>query len=160
MKDFFLSQSHLPLPLGEGLRVRDLIIMPKDKIEFARFLRKKATPQEFIMWAKLRNSRYKGLKFKRQVPIGKYIVDFLCKEKILIIEIDGWQHKEEFSGEKEIARTVYLESQDYTILRFWNDQVNTNLVGVFTEIDRWVGREDEPSSFSDPHPNPHPNPHP
>lgn len=88
------------------------------------------------------------IKFKRQVPIGPYIVDFLCKEKMLIIKIDGWQHKEEFSGEKEKVRTVYLESQGYTILRFWNNQINTNLMGVFTEIDRSIQRKGGSSNSS------------
>ena len=81
-----------------------------DLIGLARKLRKNMTPQEHIMWNLLRNHRYKGLEFRRQQPIGNYIVDFVCRQKKLIIELDGGQHNEDEYIIKDNERTEYLKS--------------------------------------------------
>lgn len=70
--------------------------------------------------------------------IGRYIVDFICVENKVIIEIDGWQHKDDFSGEREKQRTLFLEAQGYRIVRFWNNDVDKNCDGVFLELQRVV----------------------
>ncbi len=96
-----------------------------------RNLRKTQTPQETILWSKLRNSQT-GFKWKRQISIGKYIVDFYCSERRLIVEIDGSQHIENKAYDTE--RDQYLVSLGYAILRFWNNEINTNIEGVLLKI--------------------------
>ena len=100
--------------------------------EKRRNLRNGATPQEVILWSRLRRSGL-GYKFRRQESIGKYIVDFYCPAKKLIIEIDGWQHKE--NEEYDNKRTTYFESLGLRVLRFWNNDVNDNLSGVILRIE-------------------------
>jgi very-short-patch-repair endonuclease len=101
-------------------------------------LRKNSTPQEIILWSRLRAKRFKDLKFRRQYLIGKYIVDFICLEKKLIIELDGWQHKEENQERYDEKRTKYLERNGFKVIRFWNNEVNNNSEGVFLKIEEFV----------------------
>ena len=84
--------------------------------ENARQLRKNASEAEKYFWSHVRNRRLNGLKFKRQVPIGIYIADFLCESAALIVEIDGGQHMQQ--TEYDEARTNYLHSQGYTVCVF------------------------------------------
>jgi adenine-specific DNA-methyltransferase len=107
-------------------------------IERCKNLRKKSTPQEIIFWSRVRAKRFKGLKFKRQYSLGKYIVDFICLEKKLIIELDGWQHKEENQERYDKERTRFLEKLGFRILRFWNNEINDNLNGVFLKIEEYL----------------------
>ncbi|MDP3996634.1 MAG: endonuclease domain-containing protein [bacterium] len=93
-------------------------------------LRNNATPQEIIMWSRLKGNQL-GHKFRRQHGIGKYIVDFYCPEKKLIIELDGSQHID--SGYDKM-RSEYLESVGCKIIRFWDSEVNTNIDGVLMKI--------------------------
>jgi very-short-patch-repair endonuclease len=104
-------------------------------ISRARNLRKNSTPQEIILWSRLKNRNFKNLKFRRQYSIGKYIVDFICLEKKLIIELDGWQHKEENQERYDQERTKFFEKLGFKVLRFWNNEVNDNLAGVFLKVD-------------------------
>jgi very-short-patch-repair endonuclease len=101
---------------------------------FARFLRKNQTDAENLLWSKLRSRQLENAKFRRQAPIGKYIVDFLCLEKRMIIEIDGGQHNESSEAEKDKNRTRQLERKGYRVLRFWNNEVLENLDGVLEKI--------------------------
>ena len=103
-------------------------------INSARDLRRKQTDAEKLLWAQLRNLRSEGMKFRRQHPIGDYIVDFVCLEKKLIIEVDGGQHNEENQQEQDEARTKWLKSEGYRVIRFWNNDVLTNIQGVFYRI--------------------------
>ena len=89
--------------------------------DFAKTLRKRSTDTENILWRSLRAKRLQGLKFRRQEPIGKYIVDFVCHEKKIIIELDGGQHSEESGNDQE--RDEWLRSQGFRVLRFWNNDV-------------------------------------
>lgn len=89
------------------------------------------------MWSHLRRSQL-GCKFRRQYSIGKYIVDFYCPKLHLAIEIDGWQHKKEFSGDYEADRTKFIESKNITLLRFWNSDINNNIDSVVMEIGRMI----------------------
>ncbi len=99
---------------------------------FARQLRKQQTKTEHIVWQHIRAKRLKGLKFKRQQPLGNYIVDFICFEASLIIEIDGGQHAENKEYDKQ--RDDWLQTQGYKVLRFWNNDVLTNFEGVYDSI--------------------------
>ena len=87
----------------------------------ARSLRKKSTDAEYALWNLLRNRQLVGYKFRRQAPIGRYIVDFLCFERKLVVELDGGQHQEQANYDAE--RTRVLESRGYRVIRFWNNLV-------------------------------------
>jgi very-short-patch-repair endonuclease len=84
------------------------------------------------LWYHLRAHRFLGLKFKRQKPVGRYIVDFVCLEQRLIIELDGGQHSEQQHYDQD--RDAWLRSQGYTVLRFWNNDVMQQLEGVLEQI--------------------------
>src|SRR5882724_8686520 len=96
--------------------------------ERARALRQNMTEAEKRVWQILRLHRMRGCKFRRQVPIGRYIVDFVCHEARLIVEIDGGQH--DTWSPREAERHEFLQSAGYRILRFWNNEVLANLDGV------------------------------
>ena len=96
----------------------------------ARSLRRSQTDAETAVWRLLRNKRLGNGKFRRQHPIGPYIVDFFCEEFGLVIEIDGGQHRPEVDR----SRTAYLESHGFLMLRFWNNDVLCNPEGVALSI--------------------------
>jgi crossover junction endodeoxyribonuclease RuvC len=99
----------------------------------ARLLREKSTPAEKTLWQRLRNKRFKSLKFRRQYPIGPYIVDFVCLSQKLIIELDGSQHLDQIVYDAE--RTQYFEHFGFCVLRFWNNEVFQQLPSVLLKID-------------------------
>jgi len=103
-------------------------------ISQARALRQNETEPEQILWSWLRNNQLNGVKIRRQQPIGNYIVDFVCFEKKLIIEIDGGQHNEDQSIEKDKERTRSLQSEGFRVIRFWHTDVLTNIDGVIMHI--------------------------
>lgn len=103
-----------------------------DLINNAKSLRSNQTDAETKLWYYLRAHRFMGLKFKRQKPIGQYIVDFICIEQKLVIEIDGGQHTEQI--EYDMARTKFLQAEGYRVLRFWNNQVLSEIEGVLEAI--------------------------
>lgn len=84
------------------------------------------------LWSALKNRQLGNFKFRRQAPIGKYIVDFACLEESLIIEVDGGQHMEASLADNE--RTAWLQSNGYRVIRFWNDQVLKETDAVLEEI--------------------------
>lgn len=100
---------------------------------FARRLRRDATHAEALLWSRLRNRRLGGYKFRRQHPIGRYVVDFVCIEQRLVIEVDGGQHAAE--GAEDARRTAWLETRGFRVLRFWNNEVLANLKAVLTAIE-------------------------
>ena len=102
----------------------------ENKIILARNLRKNSTIQERRLWNLLKNRQFYNLKFKRQQPIGDYIVDFICKEAKIIIEIDGGQHNEPENIEYDKTRTEYLNTLGYKVIRFWNNEIYENIEGV------------------------------
>ena len=104
----------------------------------ARALRQDMTEAESRIWQILRSHQMKGYKFRRQAPIGRYIVDFVCHEVRLILEIDGGQHDRSSSQEQERSR--FLENEGYRVLRFWNNEVLANLDGVHEAIADELGR--------------------
>lgn len=97
----------------------------------ARQLRKQSTPEEKIIWYHLRSRRFQHFKFRRQFSIDKYIVDFICLAKRLIVEIDGGQHNQSSADQ---IRDNYLQQQKFTILKFWNNEINSNLEAVLSKI--------------------------
>jgi very-short-patch-repair endonuclease len=118
-------------------------------VNIARKLRHNQTDAELLLWYRLRGLQLEGVKFRRQHPIGDYIVDFVSLNKKLIIEVDGGQHNEPPNMNKDEKRSEWLTSQGYKILRFWNNDVWQNMDGVFLEILRCCQADD-------PHPNPLP----
>ena len=105
-----------------------------EKYTRARNLRKNLTSQEKTLWNLVKNRQINNRKFRRQVPIGNYIVDFLCKEKSLVIELDGGQHNQLINIDYDNKRTEYLESCGYKVIRFWNNDVDNNLEGVYETL--------------------------
>lgn len=106
------------------------------KTEFARHLRRNMTDAERGIWYHLRNRALMDHKFRRQYPIGPYIVDFACPARRLVVELDGGQHDEAVDA----ARTRFLEGCGYRILRFWNNDVferqDTVLAVIFDALER------------------------
>jgi very-short-patch-repair endonuclease len=90
-----------------------------------------STQAELRLWNRLRARSLDGHKFVRQQPIGCYVVDFLCREKRLIVELDGGQHAE---NARDVQRDRWLREQNYRILRFWNNDVTRNMKGAFETI--------------------------
>jgi len=98
----------------------------------ARSLRRKSTDAEVLVWQHLRSRRLLGCKFRRQVPIGKYIVDFLCEDPPIIIELDGGQHMEQERYDQ--TRTNWLQVNGFLVLRFWNNDTAEHLEGVLESL--------------------------
>ena len=105
--------------------------MPHKNISFAKTLRANQTVAELKVWQALRAGRLMSYKFKRQVPISDYIVDIVCFEQKMIVEIDGGQHLE--SSEDEL-RDAKLTKMGFKVLRFWNNNVMQNLDGILMTI--------------------------
>jgi very-short-patch-repair endonuclease len=102
------------------------------RVLVARKLRRNQTDAERKLWFRLRDRRLNGLKFRRQVPVEKYVVDFCCESARLIVELDGGQHS--VRTEADARRTAVLEAHGYLVLRFWNNDVLTNITGVLESI--------------------------
>lgn len=111
----------------------------------ARHLRRNQTEAESRLWAKLRARQLCGVKFRRQQPIGSFIVDFCCVERGLVIELDGGQHAE--AREADQRRSEFLAGQGYRVLRFWDNEVMADIDAVLERI---------VEAISDPHPCPLP----
>ena len=109
-----------------------------NKITLARNLRKNATIQERRLWNLLKNRQFHNLKFKRQQPIGDYIVDFISKEAKVIIEIDGGQHNEQENIEYDKTRTEFLNGLGYKVIRFWNNEIYENIDGVLLRLNKEI----------------------
>ena len=105
---------------------------PNEKsIRLARRLRVNQTDAEAGLWNRIRNRQIDGHKFARQVRVGVYICDFVCREKQIVIEVDGGQHAE---SDADVVRDAHLVAAGYRVLRFWNNDVLGNLEGVLTTI--------------------------
>jgi very-short-patch-repair endonuclease len=115
----------------------------------ARSLRAHQTEVEKRLWSRLRDRGLFGLKFRRQVPLGPFVADFVCAEGALVIELDGGQH--ESSQGKDDRRTAWLESRGWRVVRFWNNEVNENIDGVLQMIASACGID-----VDHPHPDPLP----
>jgi very-short-patch-repair endonuclease len=96
-------------------------------------LRNKQTPQEILLWSRLRREQL-GFKFRRQHSIGGYIADFYCPVKKIVIEIDGSQHFRKDSKEYDCIRSAYFEGLNIKVFRFTNAEINKNINGVIENI--------------------------
>ena len=130
-------------PTSERIEVR-LGIMQTHP---TKILRQNQTPWEAKVWSVLRNRGIQDLKFRRQFQIGKYIVDFCCLEKKLVLELDGGHHSEPQNVGKDLERQKFKESKGCRVFRFWNTDVDNNLEGIIQHI----------IQPPQPHPNPLPN---
>ena len=108
-------------------------------VNLARGLRQRQTEAERILWTRLRNTQLNGVKFRRQQPIGIYIVDFVSFDKRLIIELDGGQHNEVQMIEKDEQRTRWLKGENFKVIRFWDNDVLANIDGVLIQIKEALG---------------------
>jgi very-short-patch-repair endonuclease len=104
------------------------------KKEFRKILRNSSTAAEAVLWKCLQRRQLVGRKFRRQISIDRYIVDFYCAEKKLVIELDGDGHFSPNGGEYDDERTKFLEKQGLTVIRFENDELKENLDGVLETI--------------------------
>ena len=109
--------------------------VPLKSRRFARSMRQTATEAEDRLWHELRSRRLDWIKFRRQVPIGRYIADFACLDAKLIVEIDGSQHADSNHDRK---RDAELKQRGFRVLRFWNDDVLRDLNAVCDTIIAYV----------------------
>ena len=100
----------------------------------AHRLRSNPTDAEQLIWTRLRAKQLDGAKFRRQQPIGPYVVDFASFEHNLVVEIDGGQHNEDHQRGLDERRTLWLQGEGFTVMRFWNNEVLGNLDGVLDKI--------------------------
>ncbi len=98
-------------------------LIPAEQQKRARAMRNDATPAERKLWQALRASQLEGFKFSRQIAIGAFIADLVCRKQCLVVEIDGGLH----GNASDIARQRFIEAQGYRVLRFWNYQVMRDL---------------------------------
>ncbi|MBY0520316.1 MAG: endonuclease domain-containing protein [Sphingomonas sp.] len=101
-------------------------------LDRSRALRRDATEAEALLWSRLRAGRMQGWKFRRQVPIGPYIADFICSKAKLVLELDGSQHADQVAY--DTRRTAFLVAQGYRVRRFWNNDVLHRIDSVLTAI--------------------------
>jgi very-short-patch-repair endonuclease len=106
----------------------------------ARLLRRTATLEETILWERVRNSRL-GLPFRRQAPLGPYVVDFLCLKASLIVELDGSGHLKPDAKAYDRARDEYLHARGFVVLRFFNSEVRDRLDEVIDKIRGMMRRD-------------------
>jgi very-short-patch-repair endonuclease len=111
----------------------------------ARRLRSNSTDAEQHLWHRLRSRQLAGFKFVRQGPIGSYVVDFVCREHRLIIELDGGQHA---TDPRDRIRELWLRERGYTVIRFWNNDVLRNIEGVLETITNALHGEMPPHPVS------------
>jgi very-short-patch-repair endonuclease len=116
-------------------------------VRTARRLRRDQTDAERTLWFRLRDRRLNGMKFRRQMPLKSYVVDFCCESARLVVELDGGQHA--IRIDEDAKRTADLESFGYVVLRFWNNDVLNNIDGVLEIIVATASQEP-------PHPSPLP----
>ncbi|MEA3411171.1 MAG: endonuclease domain-containing protein [Pseudomonadota bacterium] len=110
----------------------------------ARQLRRELTDAERALWRHLRQRQVAGLRFRRQHPLGRYIVDFACLDARLVIEVDGGQHGEREDYDEE--RTAWLQQRGFRVLRFWNNEVLNNIYGVMERITEAIRIGSQPPS--------------
>jgi very-short-patch-repair endonuclease len=100
----------------------------------AKKLRTNATPHERTLWRALKEMPIEGTHFRRQAPIGRYVVDFFCPAAHLIIELDGGHHSGDETAHRDRERQLWLEQEGYRVIRFWNSEINDDLTAVLERI--------------------------
>jgi len=112
----------------------------EDDRDHARKLRRRSTLAERKLWSKLRDRRLFTVKFRRQVPVGPYVVDFYCHEAKLVVEVDGGGHGSAGKMDEDARRMEWLKRSSLVVLRFWNTEVTQNLEGVLWKITEALAR--------------------
>jgi predicted house-cleaning NTP pyrophosphatase (Maf/HAM1 superfamily)/very-short-patch-repair endonuclease len=145
----------LPLPPGEGWAEGALgrcrkSLLPADMLKFARQLRKSQTDAESLLWSLLRDRRFGGCKFRRQFPVGRFILDFFCHEKNLAIELDGGQHNTDLAREADKSRSEKLNALGIRVVRLWNHDVLADTETVLEAI--WNALQSQGTLTPDPSP--------
>jgi len=132
-------------PAGEGgpRRRRGTGEGARSLVKVARKLRATMTDAERKLWLALKDRRFATYKFRRQVLLGPYIVDFVCFESRLVVEVDGGQHAD---SDRDAERDAWLARNDFRVARFWNNDVLQNLEGVLTRLLEHLERTPHPSS--------------
>ena len=115
---------------------------PEKIQQYARALRSNQTPAETWLWRTLRAHRFSGFKFRRQVPIGPFIVDFYCHQKRLVIELDGGQHNLIEAKSYDRQRSEFLDQQGLNVIRFWNNDALHHKEAVLQQIWDVLHREE------------------
>lgn len=133
---------------GWGMSEQHKHKFSKQVQECARNLRNNATIHEKILWKYLRKSSLLSLKFRRQQPVGCYIVDFLCCEKKIIIELDGGQHNTQKNVEYDKKRDEFLQNKGYKVIRIWNNDITRNIEGVIEYIKKEINTPTPKSEIS------------
>ncbi|HEX9213537.1 MAG TPA: endonuclease domain-containing protein [Bradyrhizobium sp.] len=100
----------------------------------AKKLRANTTPHERMLWRALKELPIEGSHFRRQAPIGPYIVDFFCPAKRLIVELDGGHHNDDDTAARDRKRQLWLENEGYRVVRFWNSELASDLTAVLERI--------------------------
>jgi very-short-patch-repair endonuclease len=116
---------------------------PKDPKSHARRLRRDQTDAERLLWRHLRGRYLNGFKFRRQHPLGRFIVDFCCSERSLVVELDGGQHAEQ--AEKDARRTAYLNQIGCRVVRYWDHDVLSDPDAVLEDIFRALKETHHPT---------------
>jgi very-short-patch-repair endonuclease len=109
------------------------LLQPK-ALQRARQLRRNKTEAKRRLWLALRNKRLNGYKFVRQLPVGPYFTDFVCREQKLVVEVDGATHGTDAEVRHDEKRTAFLQAQGYRVFRVWNDDVYRYLPDVLDAI--------------------------
>jgi very-short-patch-repair endonuclease len=125
----------------DGAGSRGASSVDDQKQRRARVLRQRMTNAERKLWYALRDRRFARFKFRRQVPVGRFIADFVCFERRLVIEVDGGQHAESV---RDQWRDRWFAANGFRVLRFWNNEVLKNLEGVMTVLAETLGVKEWP----------------
>tara|TARA_B100000315_G_C14166438_1_gene402501 strand:+ start:150 stop:533 length:384 start_codon:yes stop_codon:yes gene_type:complete len=120
-----------------------IIRTPKRTVSLAQSLRKRLTTSEKLLWQQLRRRQFHGYRFRRQTPLGPYIVDFLCVERMLVLEVDGDSHHYPRAKQKDQTRSAYLRERGFTVIRFSNSQIVESLDDVLEKIGDFIGCYDD-----------------
>jgi very-short-patch-repair endonuclease len=123
---------HVPRPWREGIEGRGIKTLGGKLTRYAKILRRDSTEAEKLLWSKLKAKQLDGLKFRRQQPVGSFIVDFVCFEKGVVVELDGGQHAA--NAPRDAERDGILTRNGFRVLRFWNNDVLQDIDGVVDAI--------------------------
>ena len=131
---------------GEGNEPAARDAVPSKPVSLARGLRSRMTDAERKLWFALRDRRFANFKFRRQVPIGPYVADFVCFERRVVIEVDGGQHA---GSARDERRDSWLSANNFLVLRFWNNDVLSNIDGVLLSLLETLHERHETSGSDD-----------
>jgi very-short-patch-repair endonuclease len=131
---------------GEGNEPAARDVVPSKPVSLARGLRARMTDAERKLWFALRDRRFANFKFRRQVPIGPYVADFVCFERRVVIEVDGGQHA---GSARDERRDSWLSANNFLVLRFWNNDVLSNIDSVLLALLETLHERHETSGSDD-----------